>query len=192
MAVEGEMRDLWTAYETWLAEHWPEGLHALQGPATDAQIRALEERLNVALPDDYVACLKIHNGQVDCGPMLYGWEFLPAEEVAEQWAIWAELLDSETFDGISSEPQAGIKSDWWNRRWIPVTHDGGGNHLCLDLDPGVGGRSGQVITMWHDSAERERMADRFLGLFARYVQAVLAGQYVYSDDYGGIVDVSDA
>jgi cell wall assembly regulator SMI1 len=105
--------------------------------------------------------------------------------------IWIALLDHGEFDGISSEPQNGIRDDWVNRKWIPFTHDGAGNHLCIDLDPAPAGTHGQVITMWHDGLERERMADSFLDFFKAYVKGVLSGRYLYSDDYDGIVEAAD-
>ncbi|MBD8529784.1 MULTISPECIES: SMI1/KNR4 family protein [unclassified Massilia] len=188
---QADMQVLWKDYENWLAEHWPDGLSRLQGPATDAQMTDLETALRVKLPDDLIAFLKIHNGQSEYGPLLSGWYFLSVEEILEQWLIWAELVDAGEFDDYRSEPQAGIRNDWYNRKWIPFTHDGAGNHLCVDLDPAADGQHGQVITMWHDSPDREQQARSFHAFFASYVQAVLAGQYAYGEDYDGIVAVGD-
>ncbi|WP_332455118.1 SMI1/KNR4 family protein [Burkholderia ubonensis] len=56
------------------------------------------------------------------------------------------------------EPEPGIRGDWYNLKWIPLTHNGSGDHLCVDLDPDEGGRIGQVIRVWHDSPERELVA----------------------------------
>lgn len=99
---------------------------------------------------------------------------------------------SGDFEGIESEPQKGIRKDWWNARWIPFTHNGGGDHLCIDLAPDVAGRTGQIITMWHDMGERELKAPSFEAWFEGYVEAVIAGEFVYSKDYGGIVSKDDA
>ena len=44
---------------------------------------------------------------------------------------------------------------WWSPRWIPLTGNGAGDHLCVDLDPAPGGAPGQVITMWHMDDVRE-------------------------------------
>jgi cell wall assembly regulator SMI1 len=62
-----------------------------------------------------------------------------------------------------------VRDDWWNPRWIPFTHDGGGNHLCLDLDPAEGGAVGQVISMWHDSGERAVQGHSFGEWFGRWL-----------------------
>ena len=187
------MKDLWIQLENWLSAHWPSGLAELNPPATDQEIASLEAALGVSLPKDFVDCLKVHNGQSPTsGGLFDGSEFLSCAAIQGQWSVWKDLLDSGEFDGIESEPQEGIRSDWWNARWIPFTHNGGGDHLCIDLAPGEGGHVGQVITMWHDMGERAVQAKSFRAWFSEYVAAVVAGDYVYSDDYGGLVHKDDA
>ncbi len=102
------------------------------------------------------------------------------------------MLDGGDFNGISSAPDDGIKSNWWNPKWITFTHNGGGDHLCIDLDPSPNGVRGQVISMWHDMEERELKAPNFGAWFEDYVAGVLAGKYVYSEEYGGLIDVDYA
>ncbi|MCE1184953.1 MAG: SMI1/KNR4 family protein [Rhodocyclales bacterium] len=184
------MQELWEHFETWLRNHWPEGLKALNPPASAQDIEALEQALGLTLPQDFVACLRLHNGQDStAGGLFDGAEFLSTHAILGQWKIWKDLLDSGDFAGISSEPAAGIRNDWWNPKWIPFTHNGGGDHLCLDLAPTPEGQSGQIITMWHDMGNRERLAESFQAWLAHYIQDVQAGRYVYSDDFGGLVDV---
>jgi len=187
------MHSEWTRFETWLSEHWPEGLASLNPPAADEQIASLQYALGVALPEDFVACLKIHNGQKPgAGGLFEGSEFLSSDEILAQWALWKELLDDGEFEGINSDPARGVRDDWWNANWIPFTHNGGGDHLCLDLAPGASGSVGQVISMWHDSGERELLAPDFGAWFKSFVKRVFSGDLVYSDEYGGIVSREDA
>lgn len=187
------MHGLWTRFEGWLSEHWPDGLASLNPPATDEQIQRLQEALGRTLPDDYVACLKIHNGQAtNGGGMFDGSEFLSTDEILAQWTVWKELLDGGDFADIKSDPASGIRDDWWNAGWIPFTHNGGGDHLCLDLVPETSGSLGQVITMWHDSGERELVAPNFENWFKSYIKQVFSGAIVYSDEYGGLINREDA
>mgnify|MGYP003537567148 CR=1 FL=1 len=58
------MQQLWNRLETFLQENHPEIFKDLAPPATDAEITDLEDKIGVKLPDDFVACLKIHNGQL--------------------------------------------------------------------------------------------------------------------------------
>ena len=187
------MKDIWSQFENWLSANWPEGFAALNPPATDHEIASLESALGVKLPQDFIDCLKIHDGQSDTvGGVLDGQEFLSSKAILDQWSVWKDLLDSGDFSGIESEPQDGIRSDWWNASWIPFTHNGGGDHYCIDLAPGEGGQVGQVITMWHDMGERSLEAKSFRAWFTEYVAAVMAGDYLYSDDYGGLIHKDDA
>lgn len=185
------MKQTWQKFEAWLSVHWPEGITFLNPPATDEQISQLEEKLGAKLPADFIACLKVHNGQSGFASIFDGMEFLSCEEIHNQWQVWKELLDGGDFDDFSSEPEAEIKDDWWNPKWIPFTHNGGGDHLCIDLDPAASGSVGQVITMWHDMAERELQASNFEEYFTAFVEGVLSGKYVYSDEYGGIINADD-
>lgn len=186
------MHEPWKRFEAWLAGHWPDGLAGLNPSASDAQIADLERALGVTLPADFTACLRIHDGQDErAGGLFEGTEFLSCARILDEWQVWKELLDAGDFADAHSAPAAGIRADWWNPRWIPFTYDGSGNHLCLDLDPAAAGRAGQVITMWHDGAERELLAPDFGSWFAAYVRAVCAGAYVYADEYGGLVPRED-
>lgn len=186
--MKTSIKTLWTQYEAWLSERWPDVLADLNPPATDQELSSLEDALGVPLPQDYKDCLRVHNGQrYTRGAVLAEGEFLSTEAIAQQWAVWKDLLDSSDFEGLESEPQAGIKNDWWNARWIPFTHDGGGNHLCLDMDPAADGAVGQVIAMWHDMEERTVEGTGFGAWFEQYVRDALDGQYQYDADGQGIV-----
>lgn len=187
------MHAVWTKFEAWLSQNWPEGLASLNPPATDEEIAGLQAALGVTLPEDYVACLKVHNGQdPDIGGLFEGTEFLSTDEILAQWTVWKEVLDGGKLAGAQSEPDSGIRNDWWNAAWIPFTHNGGGDHLCLDLAPDTSGTPGQVITMWHDSGTRVLVAPGFGAWFESYTDRVLAGDIVYSEDYCGLVDREDA
>lgn len=187
------MNELWKQFEDWLSIHWPDGLAALNPPATGEEIVSLERAIGARLPQDLVDCLKVHNGQSEmAGGLFDNAEFLSTDGMLRQWEIWKGLLDSGTFDGIESEPQDGIRRDWWNVLWIPFTHNGGGDHLCIDLAPGEGGQVGQVITMWHDMGERALQGASFEAWFRHYVSDVMAGRYSYSDDFGGLIHEDDA
>ena len=150
---------------------WPPALSSddLNPPATDADLTALQQQLGVTLPADYLQVLQQHDGQRGLADGLFdGQEFLSAQNVLAQWRIWKRLHDAGEFQALRSSPAAGVRDDWWNPRWIPFSHDGGGNHLCLDLDPAPGGAVGQVISLWHDSGERTVQEASFGAWFTRW------------------------
>jgi len=163
-----DLRDTWRQLEAAFAADASRLPGGLNGPASDDEIAALQTALRTQLPDAFVDSLRIHDGQADSGNEFSGSDaLLSAHEILAQWRIWKGLVDGGDFDGMESEPDPGIRDDWYNLKWIPFTHDGSGNHLCIDLDPAEGGFPGQVIRVWHDDARRERIAGSFSAWLAR-------------------------
>lgn len=185
------MKTAWERFENWLKENWVKGFEDLNPPATDQEILALQETIGVQLPAEFVACLKVHNGQRNmAGGLFDNSNFLSTQAVIDDWQCWKDLLDSGVFKN-PSEPEAGVKDDWWNPKWIPFANNNS-DQYCIDLDPTDAGRLGQVITMWHDTSEREILAESFGSWFEQYVSAVLSGRYKYSEDFGGLIDADYA
>jgi len=48
-----------------------------------------------------------------------------------------------------------------------------------------------MIDFWHDDAERDVKAESFYAWFAAFIEGYESGNYVYSNEYGGIVNVED-
>ncbi|HEY9761422.1 MAG TPA: SMI1/KNR4 family protein [Trichocoleus sp.] len=186
------MQTIWARIDAWLMANAPGVLKTLQPGASDAQIEAFEKVLGVQLPEDVKASFRIHNGQSDHEyGLMDGRELLSLDRIQDEWLVWKDLLDSHMFEDIEGDPEPGIRSDWWNAAWIPLTHDGGGNHDCLDLAPAQGGTVGQIISMWHDEAERERLAPSFRAWLTQLANGLESGQYIFSEEYGGIVNSED-
>ncbi|BDI33991.1 glucan synthase [Capsulimonas corticalis] len=188
----------WERIEAWLGQNAPDILAGLASGATDAEIDAAEKVLGVEFPDDIRESYKRHNGQIRDknyiaigGPLYDYHDLLPLNGIAMDWRVWNNLLVAGTFDDIDSDPSPGIKTDWWNAKWIPLTSNGSGDHYCMDLDPAPGGIVGQIITMWHDAPEREVVARSFGEWIAQLAQDLEDGRQVYSEEYGGIVSVDD-
>lgn len=184
------MDEIFNKFKAWLKSNYEEGLNDLNPPATDSDIQELEQALGFSLPKDLAHCLRIHNGQGSCaGGLFDGAEFLSCSRILDEWHVWKGLAEDGFFEDNQAEPDTGIKEDWWNSKWIPFTYNGTGDHYCVDVDPGQFGSVGQVISMWHDSAERWLLADSFYDWFNDYVEALIAGDYAYSAEYGSILPV---
>jgi cell wall assembly regulator SMI1 len=187
------VNELWDRLKSWLQENAPELLETMQPGASERKISALEQKLGVRLPDDYRAFLALSDGQVEDTEFYFqDGELLSSKNVYSQWGVWKELLDDGTFEDSASEPQLGIRGDWWNARWIPFTHDGGGNHLCLDLDPAKGGTVGQIISMEHDNGERLIMFNSFSHWLEQLLEDLDSGEIVFdTEEYNSLVHVED-
>jgi cell wall assembly regulator SMI1 len=111
---------------------------------------------------------------------------LSIDEIIRQWEKWDSLLEQfHDEDGpYTSDPDEGVKNSWWNPLWVPFTHDGSGNHICIDLDPDTKGTWGQVIQMWHDSGYRQLYANSFTAWLDDYIKGLETGKFVYAKDWG--------
>ncbi len=164
------MKKQWEQLEAWLKTSNPALLDDLNPPASDAKIQALEKKIRVTLPTDFVECLKVHDGQRGQAECLFqSSEFLSSERILDEWTIWKDLWDRGDFDDADARPEPGIQSTWWNPKWIPFTYNGTGDHLCLDLDPAPNGQTGQIITLWHDDGSRNKKANSFSQWFTEFV-----------------------
>jgi len=81
--------------------------------------------------------------------------FLCLADALAEWRFLSESLSRGSFDDLKIESVDGpVRAEWWNRLWLPIAADSGGNYHCVDLDPAPGGVVGQVIQFWHDARER--------------------------------------
>jgi cell wall assembly regulator SMI1 len=196
-SVERKIHSLWKRIERWFEANVPNIALALQAGATDEQIGAAERAMGVTLPEDVRASYRIHNGQRnDVQGAEYGFgileaeDFLSLENMVEQWRIPTELLREGKFDGIIVDSSEEVKPEWWNSRWVPITFSGGNNY-CIDLDPAPGGKVGQIIDVWFDAPERGVIAGSFMEWLEDFADRLEAGEYVTSEDYGGIVHINE-
>lgn len=137
---------------------------ALLPGASQAEIDALERHIGVILPDPFKRFLVVHNGQDGFG-LIYGSALLSASGIRQQWDNWRSIdesaMNADCAEFMASDPEGFIKPLYCNRAWIPFTHDGGGNHFGLDLDPDILGKAGQVIAFGRDEDTKRLLANSF-------------------------------
>jgi len=183
------MKETWTKIENWLKINAAPVYESLNEGASDEDFEELEDLINKKLTENFKAFYRIHNGQTPMSEgLIDGEELLCISRIMEEWEVWKELDDRGVFDDSVSEADKGVREDWWNPFWIPITYDGSGNHYCLDLSPDEGGKKGQIIRIWHDSAERELIASSLEEWMNDYADGLEEGSFVYSDEFGGVID----
>ncbi len=170
--------DCWARIEAWLAGHNPALHRSLRPPAAGADLAALEAAVGAGLPADFRDSWRVHDGTGDVegnlvpardapgdvygnATMPGGYYLMPCSEIASEWQSWKRLADVGEFAGRESRGGRGVQRAWWHPGWVPFASNGGGDSICLDLAPGPGGTAGQVITMSHETAEREVLASSF-------------------------------
>lgn len=166
----------WSTLERALEARSPDVLADLNKPASDADIQDLETRLQLSLPADFLACYRIHNGQRSRARSFFqGFEWLSLRHIGLDWSAWEGLRKSGDFDGNPSRPDSQIREGWWRSGWVPFATDGGGTHLCIDLDPAASGSKGQVIKVFNDMPHRQYVAADFGSWLALQVESITHG-----------------
>jgi cell wall assembly regulator SMI1 len=144
-------------------------------PATEAQIRALEEAIGYRLPADYRASLAIHDGQKEgfVGAM-DGLSLNSLEETLQDWRVMEELLRAGAFDEPCESPEEGLQAGWWNRGWLPIVSDNG-NSINIDLAPAADGVVGQVFFFDHEQGAGPVRANSFAAWLEQVAEELETG-----------------
>jgi len=139
------MNELIDQLDGYLARCRPDYYYQLQPGVRDQVLDAFQTQLRSELPPLFRLLYKWRNGQnTNCSANLIdNWMFSPLEEV---------ISTKEMLDGMIGTDFE--EPDWWSRGWVPFLSNGGGDHLCLDLAAEFGGIPGQLISFWHDWANR--------------------------------------
>lgn len=171
------VREIWKDIEHFLEKNSEYLYSSLEDGASEPDILEFEKQLGFRLPEDYRESVLIHNGDVS----LTDYAYLKINSAARVWKSRTESFEKNKnkypvdklyimdcdIDIIQNVP--------WSRNWIPVLEDGGGNCICIDMEPGQKGKMGQIL-FWERETGPE--ASRF-GSFAEWLSA-------YRDDlYNG-------
>lgn len=180
----------WRTIEDVLRENAHSVFRALRKPATDAQLHRLESKVGAKLPQEFVKSWKIHDGLRDSylGPIrLFNYRaLLPLSSISDEWKMMTELQAECEFEECQFEVTPRIKNDsHWRSGWIPFM-DSDGDKLVLDLDPGPGGKRGQVFE-WSNSGSfpMRLLADSF-GEWLAGIADRFAERKFRLDKYGGL------
>jgi len=162
----------------------------VNAPATTREIKSLEEKIGIKLPDSFKEYLSVSDGQKDqFSHALIGYmNFFDISTIIE---VWSNMVDEFDGDIIDWKTEDKIKPVIWDKGWIPFTSNGGGsNMMVLDMAPGKNGTVGQIF-LWHPGLgdEDEITADSFeecsVGLLSRLTNK----EYTISDL--GVISFND-
>ena len=120
-----------------LRQRRPAYYATLGPPAPVAELAEFETEFSLALPPELRMWWSWRNGQTGF-ESFYGNQCLQsASSAAETMQVQLDLLDE-------------FAPNWWRPTWVPFLENGGGDHLCLDLEGTFTGQPGQILEHWHD------------------------------------------
>ncbi|WP_456281282.1 SMI1/KNR4 family protein [Cupriavidus sp. JZ107] len=158
---------LWKRLDLLLRERAAPMYTILLPPAHSSDFEALEQTLNLRLPDDVRQCYSCHGGQhfqdwnsLAFFPFLY-WHDL--DRIGQDMAFLSTLRE----EGIASDGNAdmwfqpndsiranqAVRFDYWNPKWIPIARSVTGVRMFIDLVPGPIGTVGQLVLWMPDSGD---------------------------------------
>ena len=183
--------DLVTRFENALAKiarQQPEAILQFNEGANENILLDIQNSLGLQLPENVQRLYRLHNGQQAKSANVFNREaWLSLERVQQVWqAMTQQMASMDDQDGLSLDDE--VQAVWWHKSWLPLTDDGQGAYLCVDLAPTSAGEVGQIIRVLRDNMSRSLEAQSLEAWLENHVEALEESDYVYSEKYGGIVD----
>lgn len=179
-ALQEDIAPVLARLDAWYSAHLSPKQYKFNPPATDSQIDDFERLVGLKMPSSYRQLYRWHDGENDDRwGHFYGVPLLSLKHAAAEWKAWHDVL-GQTFRGdryaipADAWPRGAVDPAYINSRWIPLTADGSGNHIGLDLDPWPRGRVGQVILFGRDEDVKVVLAES-LGKFFEWIAGLLEG-----------------
>jgi cell wall assembly regulator SMI1/predicted DNA-binding WGR domain protein len=157
----------WKRIDAWLQGNAPMLATKMNAGAKPGTIAEAERTLGVEFPDAVRASYAVHNGSGIMSLFPSG-DYLSLEDMLSQYKVWKELVDEGLWDEEESEPEGPIQKVHYHLKWIPLTHNGGGDHTLIDLAPAKGGKVGQLIDFGHEGGP-EGIAATGLSEYLAYI-----------------------
>jgi len=180
----------WQRIHRFAAEHAPSIVDSLSGPASDADLAALQA-LELPVPESLLASLRIHDGEHDdsWGELLAGGGRLlgAAAIVATRDMLEDALRDFKPeFPGYypdAAEPMGigPVRPLTHSPAWLPIIDLNGDVTWFLDFDPADGGVPGQVIRVDAESSEWVVCAESWDAFLQAYADALESGAIEIED-----------
>ena len=185
------MNDLISTFCSWIKEHETTLGFQLNEPADNKAIDYCQNTLGFEFPDQLRNLYLQFNGQdwVSKNGIFYDYSFSPLEKLIETVTMFedGEMPSREelVMDGLWENDT--VKSYTYCDRWIPFGQDHSGLCLSLDFDPGVNGKTGQVICNGDDVEKNKVVNHNFDDFLAWYVDRLQTGKF-YIGEPDGIYD----
>jgi cell wall assembly regulator SMI1/predicted DNA-binding WGR domain protein len=178
--VAASIQASWKRIDAWLTQNAPQLMAKMGKPATQEAVAEAEATLGVELPDAVRASYAVHDGSGEVSLFPSG-DYLSLDEMLVQYRCWKGLVEEGSWDDEVSEPEGPIQKVHYHLKWIPLTHDGGGDHTLIDMAPAEGGKVGQLINFSHETGPEEIAAPGLAEYLAYLADGLEAGAGVVEE-----------
>lgn len=177
----------------WAKMHSPQTLQHLNPPASDGDIKAVEEELGRTLPVTFKELLKQFDGEDGQSWLALfgnGNQILSCKMMIEQYKLSQEIadqiddseMDTVEFwkDRVESNiifVKGAVKPLLNHPNWIPFTSMNGDVFRYLDFDPAPGGEEGQVIEVDPEGCSYRVITNNIEDFLAMYAIQLEDGKY---------------
>src|SRR5262245_20458722 len=132
-------REVWATLKDLIRVEAPHLLRRIPAGADPGTIAKFEAELALPLPPLLRELYLLHDG-IGMPPFSQDGEwrcaepcdFLPFDTLIEYWRGLKSLLDRGHLRQPVELVRGPVKAVWWTPTWLPITHDGAGNHYCVD------------------------------------------------------------
>jgi cell wall assembly regulator SMI1 len=190
MAKADPIAAAWSGIEKWLEDNAPSIHETLAKGAPEPAVRKLEGVIGAPLPADVRASYRRHDGAEgsDLFPALerdeMGYSLMSLSEIPAVWRGQTRHTPAAD-EEFTADP--GVRAEYWNRGWIPVATNGGGDFHFIDLTPAKGGKTGQVVEWRHETGERRIIAPSWRQRLEDLADGVGGGRYAFEDGVGIVI-----
>lgn len=183
-----ELENLWTEIIAWFrAQGAPDYQDLTPGKygASAEEITQLERKMEREVPEDFKEHLRFFN-KYYCVDFLEYSNF-DIQHMLEHRDCFNMLKADGAFEESERHMEPShrrVRHTWWHEFWLPFAEDGGGNLICLDLDPSDEGTFGQIFFWERDAGPCIPEACSFTEFVRQCRDEILSGKYEYDDYYG--------
>jgi len=186
------------AIKLWFSENAPKVLEEHTKPASESDIKLVEEETGIKLPEDFVNFLRTQNGANGVSPLFGdGHELLTCQQIIAVYKYGLknhkistdDLLQYQEWKELASENLISIngpvKPHESHTNWLPISDQNGDILRYLDFDPAKGGTLGQVIEVDWECFRWQVLAPSFKAFLSKYYDELINGHYEV-DEFGGV------
>ena len=168
--------EFWGSITRWASANAPAIVPHIPPGVSPLALARAESVLEFEIPVELKEFLLVHDGSGDICLHKLG-VFMSLKMIMTCWDnefdLWGDGQNDEW-----AKPDGPIQAKWFTRVWLPAIDTRCGDYSCIDLDPAINGREGQIITWYHNAGPARVVAPSFGDLLAEFIEELEAGAYI--------------